>query len=181
MRGAGADDVSADFQRGDGSMCLTYCHRRDLFFDSDTDDVCGVCSFNFQDEPTLLAAGRKACNDCVHQSGDACALAHAPQPARRWCCHCNVRPRGGWADVTIRRVRGHLHRADLALTLNVYEAEYELSAEGVYRVNLDTLAVPLVYGVPVEHWVGAIRPDKHGVVEVESISNLDLDWIGDLL
>jgi len=41
-------------------MCLTYCHRRDLFFDSDTDDVCGVCSFNFQDE--------KACDVCVHQT-----------------------------------------------------------------------------------------------------------------
>jgi hypothetical protein len=139
-------------------MCLTFCHRRDLLFDSDTDNVCGVCSFNFQDD--------KACDACVHQSGEptlaaerACALAHAPQPARRWCCHCNVQPKSGWRglDSSGKDLRGHLRRLPLAHVLEMYGAEYQSGEPGEYTLNLDSLAVPLVYGVPVEHWTNAIR------------------------
>ena len=155
-------------------MCLTYCHRRDLFFDSDTDDVCGVCPFNFQDD--------KLCAACVHQSADACALAHAPQPARRWCCHCNVQPKSGWRGLAPSRkdMRGHLRRLSLADVLEMYGAEYQSSGPGEYTLNLDSLSVPLVYGVPVEHWTNAIRrgrglPGAEGPLGVGRQRD-DLDW-----
>ena len=162
-------------------MCLTYCHRRDLFFDSDTDDVCGVCSFNFQDD--------KACDACVHQSGEptlaaerACALAHAPQPARRWCCHCNVQPKSGWRglDPSGKDMRGHLRRLPMAVVLEMYGAEYQSNAQNEYTLNLDSLAVPLVYGVPVEHWTNAVRRGHKvtagGPPGAEGSLGDDLDW-----
>ena len=166
-------------------MCLTYCHRRDLLFDSDTDDVCGVCSFNFQDE--------KTCDVCVHQTSAkslsderACALARAPQPARRWCCHCNVQPKSGWRglDPSGKDMRGHLrrlcvdlpwanHATPMAVVLEMYGAEYQSNAQGEYTLNLDSLAVPLVYGVPVEHWTNAIMAG--GLPGAGSLGD-DLDW-----
>jgi hypothetical protein len=145
-------------------MCLTYCHQRNILFDSDTDDVCGVCKLNRRAE--------QSCENCRHEQGEACALTRAALPSRRWCCHCNADTQHGWRAFSIENVRGSLRRQPFAATLDIYGAEYEAIGGVLYRVNLDSLAVPLVYGVPVEHWMPALAP----VSQDQADRPVEWDW-----
>jgi hypothetical protein len=144
-------------------MCLTYCHPCDILFDSDTDDVCGVCKLN-------RPAGQ-SCGACRHEQGEVCALTRAALPSRRWCCHCNADTQHGWRVFAIENTRGSLRRQPLAATLDIYGAEYE-AIGGLYRVNLDSLAVPLVYGVPVEHWMPALIGER----DTSPSRSVEWDW-----
>lgn len=133
-------------------MCLCYCHNRNILFDSDENDVCGDCVHN-------TARGRN-CASCMHAAGNICQMSRAALPTRRWCCHHDVTPRRGWRALTNRDLRGCLRFNGLAAVLGLYDAEYRESG-GAVLVNLDALAIPLIYGVPVSHWPDAVLETEY--------------------
>jgi hypothetical protein len=127
-------------------MCLTFCHVRRILFDSDVDDVCAPCRHN-------VPQGRR-CAACQHadEERDLCTLTHAPLPARGWCCHYNASLAARRQSVTASHLKGHLAYAGLVDALQLYQAGYQRQRNGSFLVDIDTLAIPICYGVPTKHW-----------------------------
>ena len=128
-------------------MCLTYCHIRGIVYDSDTDEVCGVCGYNLPD-------GRD-CACCTHCEGNGtCALTHSPTPARGWCCHHNVKLSTGEVAISQADVRGTLRFVGVPDVFDLYDAIYaaDEDKEDRYTIDLDSLATPITYGIPTVHW-----------------------------
>lgn len=156
-------------------MCLTFCHKREILYDSDTDDVCGMCQHNFPDG--------KRCESCTHQQRGAatCALTAAPLPMRRWCCHHSLwrryLPGEGERVFGTHHLKGYLRLRPLETVLTEYGVEYEPTGGDLCRVQMASLSVPLVYGVPVEHWPTTIAdaPAEMGIeLEADGIFSFEL-------
>jgi hypothetical protein len=164
-------------------MCLTFCHVREILYDSDTEDVCGMCPHNFPDG--------KRCEGCAHQQSDeamsvdtysVCVLTAAPLPARRWCCHHGLWRRypalEGVRVFGAHHLKGYLRLKPLETVLAEYGVEYEPAGGGLCRVQMASLSIPLVYGVPVEHWPATIAESaqsEQGVeIEADGIFSFEL-------
>lgn len=139
-------------------MCLTLCHIREVLYDSDTDEVCGVCIYN-QPDPS------RSCNTCSHHQAGRCRLTQAPRPARHWCCHCNAVPLSGTLNVGADTVRGVVRFFGLPRLLMLYDVDWEGTDDGAtYGVQIASLALPLTYGIPTVHWAEEAVLDAGGDV-----------------
>jgi hypothetical protein len=139
-------------------MCLTLCHVRRVLYDSDTDEVCGVCIHN-QPDPS------RSCDTCRHRRGGRCGLTQAPRPAGGWCCHCNAVPLLGTLDVGEDTVRGAVRFYGLGRLLMLYDVDWERTdGDATYSVAIASLALPLTYGIPTVHWAEEAVLDAGGDV-----------------
>ena len=133
-------------------MCLQWCHVTKQIIHND--HACFHC-------PTAIRLARENedCATCTHYRGQTCALTGIAIPAQRNCCHHNVQatPSG-----TLELTADNIHPMQLIFHLVddleqlfwlVESApEPKVIRPGVIQVQLDDLAVPFVYGVPISAW-----------------------------
>lgn len=144
-------------------MCLTWCHKRSVLIDTDTDDVCGMCVHN------LPPAGGIHCATCCHKAGSVCQATGAPLPERLWCCHHDVSLNEGQLTVTTDHLRGALRFVEMPHVLDLYGAVYcGHGPDGSYSVELESLSRPAVFGVSTVHWEEALYSSDDGAEPVEA-------------
>lgn len=145
-------------------MCLQWCHVRNILVDNDI-----PCSLLCPDE-IRLAQQEKDCLDCVHyEEGEIglCLLTHEIAPLSETCCHWNaIRQSGSVVLVLGKTVPVALAAAHgVRSTAQIFEMvdsapELDESApqEG-FEMQIDAMAVPLIYGVTSTDWDAALYPN----------------------
>jgi hypothetical protein len=127
-------------------MCVAYCHRRRLLFWDHEDCPPADCEF--------AGGPHGPCDSCLYQENDICLLTHAPLPAQRGCCHCNVVLVQGARRVTQEMLS--LLNLDanerLAEALEERNVRYHLDeVSGLVLIDPDSLPAPLTYGLGTDH------------------------------
>ena len=132
-------------------MCLSLCHIRRMVYFNHEENLCGGCARNL-----LRSAG--SCVTCQHRQGAVCLLTAMRTPVRGWCCHYDVSPIAGVLSLT-PDVVGPVLRwdfgGDIAEMLETFGVAFTTHATGAdteYRVAVEDLAVPWVYGVACDDW-----------------------------
>ncbi len=151
-------------------MCLTFCHKRNILYDSDTNEVCDVCPDNW--------GQYKSCQTCNHRRDKQCGLTSAPIPEDRWCCHYNVIQVDGTVLVEMEQLKGQSVRSlGLRHAFQIWDTEYSDEGDGQYQVILSSLAVPLVFGMPMTHWANALLENSKVVWDRDDISLPESDFV----
>lgn len=80
-------------------------------------------------------------------------------PKRGWCCHYNADLLSGEIVVSLQTVEAALARdfgGDIEEMLVTFGVEGVQDGAGAYRVHVEDLAQPWVYGLPCDEWEEAL-------------------------
>ncbi len=144
-------------------MCLQWCHVRGVLVDND------IACEKLCPPDIRLAQREKRCTDCRHHEAGQiglCLLTNEITPLAETCCHWNAPLWSG----AVRLVLGETVPVALAAahgvesTAQIFEmvdTAPELAAdtpeEGIV-MEIEAMAVPLVYGVVSLDWDAALYP-----------------------
>lgn len=130
-------------------MCLQWCHVRQMIIHNDF--ACFHCPSAIH-----LAKRDEDCSTCLHYAGQTCALTKSSIPSQRSCCHHNCEiTQGNTLELTadnIHPMQLIFHNVpDLEALFWAVESAPEplVIRPGVIQVQMEDLALPLVYGQPV--------------------------------
>ena len=144
-------------------MCLQWCHVRGVLVDNDI-----PCTQLCPDEIRLAQAERR-CPDCQHyEPGEVglCLLTHEITPLAESCCHWNVQPQRGQVILTLRETvpvalaaaHGVESTAQIfEMVETAPELDEDAPQEGL-EMQIEAMAVPLVYGIVSIDWDVALYP-----------------------
>ncbi len=146
-------------------MCLQWCHVRSMLIDND------IPCTQYCPDVIRLAQQEKGCPQCRHyEPADVglCLLTHEITPLVETCCHWNATLQQGTVTLVLgENVPLALAKAhgveSTAQIFEMVDSAPELAAnapqEGIV-VQIEELAVPLVYGLVSVDWDAASIPEE---------------------
>ena len=145
-------------------MCLQWCHVRGVLVDNDI-----PCTQLCPDE-IRLAHEKKNCRSCTHyQPGEValCLLTHEITPLAETCCHWNAEIQSGEVvlvlgeTVPVALAKAHCventHQI-FEMVDTAPELDESIPDEG-FSMQIEEMAVPLVYGIVSTAWDAALYPE----------------------
>ncbi len=139
-------------------MCLQVCHVRKIVMDNHL--ACSHCPPGVRyGKEGASCDGQSPCRHWVTRQGKPpmCALTRYALPKARVCCHHDAAPltRRTFAVFADGLADGLLAATGAQTPAALFDSSgvaYHVEGDGVPVIHVDSLGVPLVYGLPSYEW-----------------------------